>query len=362
MTPSGGVAPTWVIAGVPASGSSGGPVRARHVFSALAERTNGLTTTAHGRRGVPSLALTLAARSGGWRRSTALASTQLIPRIGMSLFRGAVRAAVLDVHDHPALQAGGLGFPLTPDEQHDLDRLFAANVDAFARLVVPSATFAGLCQLPSERVLVVPNGADTTHLVPQPPTADPVVGMLSGAAPGRGIELLVHAMELVRTDHPAATLRLALSATGPASAAYLRDLQADLRRRHPWVRVGTVPYPDIGTFLGNTAILVIPHPPHAYLDAATPVKLFDSMAAGRPVVVTPRVETAAIVNAADAGLVAASDRAEDLAASILTLLGDEPRRRQMGENARRAAVELYDWRALANRLADAILGPEDGPA
>jgi glycosyltransferase involved in cell wall biosynthesis len=351
-----------VIAGVPASGSTGGPIRARHVFSALSERTNAVTTGAHGRRGLPSLGMILASRSGGWQRATDVATTQLIPRIGLPLLRGEVRAAVLDVHDHPGLQAEGLGFSITQEERRGLDRLFEANVEAFTHLVAPSASFAELCHLPSNRVRVLPNGTDTTRLVPQPPPADPVVGMLSGAAPGRGIELLVEAMKLVRADQPTATLRLALSATGPASAAYLRDLQADLARRHPWVWLGSVPYPDIGAFLGAAAVLAIPHPPHPYLDVATPVKLFDSMAAGRPVVVTPRVETAAIVTASDAGLVAASDRAEDLASAILGLLDDESLRRRMGENARRAAVERYDWRVLANRLADAILGPEDAAA
>jgi len=31
-------------------------------------------------------------------------------------------------------------------------------------------------------------------------------------------------------------------------------------------------------------------------------------------------------------------------------------RRELGENARRCAVEQYDWRVLSAGLADAILG------
>ena len=114
-------------------------------------------------------------------------------------------------------------------------------------------------------------------------------------------------------------------------------------------------YRQLGAFLGDAAVLVIPHPPDPYLDASTPVKLFDSMAAGRPLAVTPRLETRKIVEDCRSGLVAASDSPDDLAEAILKLLRSEPLRRELGENARRCAVERYDWRVLSAGLADAIL-------
>jgi len=53
--------------------------------------------------------------------------------------------------------------------------------------------------------------------------------------------------------------------------------------------------------------------------------------------------------------VATSDRVEDLADAIWQLLQDPARRRALGDNARRAAVERYDWQVLSAALADAIL-------
>lgn len=304
---------------------------------------------------MPALALALASASAGWRRPLQVASTELVPSRAMTLLRGSVHAAVLDLHDHPGLQAEGLGIRLAADVRHAADRLVDRNVAQFSRLVVPSRSFADLCQLPVDRILIVPNGTDTERVAPLPAPAEPVVAMVSGAAPGRGVELLVSAMARIRADIPEATLRLALVATGPATADYLRGLVLELRRSSPWVSLHKVPYHQLGAFLGEAAVLVIPHLPGPYLDAATPVKLFDSMAAGRPLAVTPRVETRRIVDECRAGVVAASDGPDDLAEAIGALLRSDALRRELGVNARRCAVERYDWRVLSADLADAIL-------
>ncbi len=325
------------------------------MFSTLAERTGARVISGSGRRGIPALARTLGAASRGWRRPVELASTRLLPRPALAILRGSVRGALIDLHDHPGLQAASLRIPLAAEARRNLDRLFERNVAAFSRLVVPSASFAELCQLPADRVVVVTNGTDSEHVTPRPPPTEPIVGMVSGAAPGRGIELLLSAMIRVRGEIPDARLRLALTATGPASARYLRTLASQVRERDPWVTLDEVPYRQLATFLGDATVLVIPHPPGAYMDVSTPVKLFDSMAAGRPLAVTPRFETRRIVEACRSGVVAASDGPDDLAEAILELLRSEALRSELGANARRCAVERYDWRVLSVGLADTIL-------
>jgi glycosyltransferase involved in cell wall biosynthesis len=129
-----------------------------------------------------------------------------------------------------------------------------------------------------------------------------------------------------------------------------------------WVRIQQLPYEQLAAFLAGCEAMVIPHPPGAYFDVALPVKLFDGMAAGRPTVVTPRRETAAIVRGHDAGIVAGGDGADDLADAIGTLLRSDAERRRLGVNARRAAETAYDWRVISGALADAVLGPAHGAA
>jgi glycosyltransferase involved in cell wall biosynthesis len=181
--------------------------------------------------------------------------------------------------------------------------------------------------------------------------------MVSGAAPGRGIELLISAAESARAEIPEIRLRLALQATGPASREYLSNLRDVVAHTH-WITVDSVPYDGLSAFLAGSSVLAVPHPPSVYLDVATPVKLFDGMAAGRPSVVTPRVETARIVERRQAGLVAGGETPDDIAAAILRLLSDSELRMRQGANARQAAVDEFDWRIISRDLAAAVLGPE----
>jgi glycosyltransferase involved in cell wall biosynthesis len=148
-----------------------------------------------------------------------------------------------------------------------------------------------------------------------------------------------------------------LVSTGEASEAYLRELRASVTTR-TWVEIGTAPYDRLGELLATATVLAIPHPANAYMDAALPVKLFDSLAAGRPLVVTPRNETVAIVEGLDVGVVAGGDSAADLAAAIAGLLADEGRTRAAGARARAVAERSFDWRIVGDRIADEVLRRE----
>jgi glycosyltransferase involved in cell wall biosynthesis len=353
----------WLFTGVPASGTTGSSLRAMHLPRALIERTAGQVVAAYGRRGIPSLALSIALRSRLWRRPLHVASSRLWPVPALTMLRGGVGGQLLDLHDHPRLQMEALGIGLGVQRRRQLDDLVERNIEAFERLAVPSASFARLCALPEERVIIATNGSDTDRITPQPWRDEPVIALVSGAAPGRGIELLVEAAARLHARDPGVRLRLALSPTGPGSARYLAQLRGALAGRD-WASIEEVPYQRLAAFLGGAWVLVIPHPPGPYHDVATPVKLFDGMAAGRPTVVTPRLEMASIVRSADAGLVA-DDGADALEAAIARLLDDEGERRRLAGNARRAAERDFDWRAISSAVADAVLGtpvlPPDAP-
>jgi glycosyltransferase involved in cell wall biosynthesis len=344
----------WLVTGVQHAASSGGSLRAARLFRALIERTDAAVSDAHGRRGFPALALSVGAGSRLWQAPLQVAAARLWPTAASRLMRGPVRGRLLDLHDHPRLQLEALEVDVPPDHARRLDDDVRRNLEVFERIAIPSASFGELCGLAPERTIVASNGTDPLHITPGADPGIPVVGMVSGAAPGRGIELLVDAMERVREGSPDAVLRLALSTTSRQTAAYLETIRQRWRHR-TWIHISTVPYHQLSAFLASSQVLIIPHPPHAYFDVSTPVKLFDGMAAGRPTIVTPRFEMAAIIQRHDAGIIA-GDSADDLAGAITRALADEPLRQRLGANARRAAEQEFDWALISSRLATAILG------
>lgn len=330
----------------------GGDIRRARILERLAARTQATVGPLQPSRAAYDAAVRADGLRLPWTRRPRprLASAHLLTSSLLGSIRRRTRPAVLDLHDDPIAQRTAFG--LAADDQ--LVAQWQANLDAFPRLVVPSASFIDLAGLDPARTIVIPNGTDTAHVRPGPWPTRPTIGMVSGAAPGRGIETLIDAARLVRLEVPDTTLLLWLVAASEATRAYLDALASGINRED-WIELATVPYDGLSAALARATVLAIPHPPNPYMDVALPVKLFDSMAAGRPVVATPRVETAALLAATGAGVVAAGDAPDDLAAAITGLLGDPVRAAELGRAGRRAAEREFDWTVLGDRLADAVL-------
>jgi glycosyltransferase involved in cell wall biosynthesis len=364
--PGTGEAPGWLVLREGRVPRWGGEIRRRHVFSRLAART-GATILEDGwsdrglrRATLGPLAGRLPVALGRRVARSARPRFAASEKLREAVLRSAVALtdpAVVAVYDDPLVQAATIGIAMDRDWLATLASRQRANVEAFRWLVVPTASFAELARLPADRVIVGGNGTDTSAVRVGPWPSRPTVGVVSAAAPGRGLELLVEAARLARRELPDLELRLWLVATNDEGRAYLDGLRATVGR-DPWVRIATAPYDRLGETLAEASALAIPHPPGAYMDVALPVKLFDSLAAGRPLVVTPRRETAAIVEGLDVGVVAGGDAASDLAAAIAGLLADEARTRAAGERARAAAESTFDWRVVGDRIADEVLRRE----
>lgn len=345
----------WLIfrpGGAPRWGSE---ARRQSLFEVLGERTAARVIrywTQIDRRGT-TIPLRWLRRPAGSPRPL-LAASEQPPLRARDLIAAWSKPFAVAIYDDPVAQSAAFGVELGGPARSELQERLATSIGLFEWLVVPTGSFAELIGLPADRTVVAGNGTDTRRIVPGPWPERPVVGMVSGAAGGRGIESLIEAAGRLRGGHPDLVLRLWLVATSPASEAYLAALRAGVASK-PWVEIATAPHEGLGAALATATVLCIPHPANAYMDVALPVKLLDSLAAGRPVVVTPRTETAAIVDRHGAGTVAAGDGPDDLAAAIQPLLADPARARVLGTAARRAAEGEFDWRVVGGRLADTLL-------
>jgi glycosyltransferase involved in cell wall biosynthesis len=79
------------------------------------------------------------------------------------------------------------------------------------------------------------------------------------------------------------------------------------------------------------------------------IAVAEALAAGLPVIITPGVQIAPEVAAAQAGLVVEGE-VNAVAAAIARLLDDPDQRRRLGEQGQRLAAQRYCWKAIATDL------------
>jgi glycosyltransferase involved in cell wall biosynthesis len=152
----------------------------------------------------------------------------------------------------------------------------------------------------------------------------------------RGVEQVVQAMGLVQSD---VRLNLCGRFTEPA-------LEAACKTMPGWQMVNEQGYVDragVREVLGRSvAGLVTLHPVINYLDAL-PVKMFEYMAAGIPVIASDFPLWREIVLGNQCGLCVDPMNPGAIAKAIDYMVQHPDEARQMGEKGRRAVLERYNW-------------------
>jgi glycosyltransferase involved in cell wall biosynthesis len=353
----------WVVVRAGEQRRWGGEIRRQEIFARLAARTG--ASVADGwpafRRELFGGRLRRAKERVGLRPPPAaqrpLAASEQAPASWLDWMPDHVDPAVVAIYDDSVLQAQALGVEVSEARREELTLRRARNEALFRWLVVPTASFARLIGLDPDRVIVGGNGTVTSRVRPGPWPDVPTIGTASGAAPGRGLETLVEAARLLRSSIPDLRLQLWLVATGGSEEAYINDLRTSTEG-DAWIHIGSAPYEQLGQALSRATVLAVTLPATEYGDVALPVKIFDSAAAGRPLVVTPRRETAAVVKRFDIGLVAPGEDAASMAEAFSVLLNDTRRAHEIGARARAAAEAHFDWSVVGERIADEVLRRE----
>jgi len=152
----------------------------------------------------------------------------------------------------------------------------------------------------------------------------------------RGIREIVYACEYL---HTSARLNLAGRFSEPA-------VEAEVKSYPGWGRVNELGFLDragVREVMGRSvAGLVTLHPVINYLDAL-PVKMFEYMAAGIPVIASNFPFWSEIVEGNDCGLCVDPLDPKAIAAAMDFMINNPKRARQMGENGKRAVLEKYNW-------------------
>ncbi|ENO85218.1 glycosyltransferase family 4 protein [Thauera aminoaromatica] len=152
----------------------------------------------------------------------------------------------------------------------------------------------------------------------------------------RGIREMVRAMELLPSD-----IKLALG--GKFHEAALREEVESYPGWRSVLELGWLSREQIPPVFSNSfAGLVTLHPIINYVDAL-PVKMFEYMVAGLPVIASNFPILERIVVDADCGICVDPYDSKAIADAIRYLIENPVRRREMGENGRNAVLQKYNW-------------------
>ena len=212
---------------------------------------------------------------------------------------------------------------------------------------------------PAEKISVIPNCSDLDLFRPGDPPQDVldcfgledafVVAYAGSMGEANAVDVLVDAAELLRDR---ADVRFLLIGQGKQAQA----VQEDVARRglRNVVFAGSVPRREVVGLLQASHVALVLFRDLPILATNSPNKLFDALAAGRPVIVNSDGWTRALVERHDVGRFARPGSAESLASEILWLRDHPDERSAMGRNARRLAQAEFDRDKLAARF-EAVL-------
>lgn len=212
-----------------------------------------------------------------------------------------------------------------------------------------------------ERVSVLPNGVDTQRFHPdvsgEPVRARyqlagrPVIGFIGSLKPWHGLDFLLDAFGDLLQQRPDAILLLV--GAGPA----LEDLQARVAREQWQGRViltGRIPHADIPAYLAAMDITVAPYTAQDGF-YFSPLKVVESLAAGRPVVAPRLGQLTDLLQDGVTGLLYPPGARDEFVQRVSELLNDAPRLQAMSRAAASVARNNFGWDKTAQRATEIML-------
>jgi glycosyltransferase involved in cell wall biosynthesis len=198
-------------------------------------------------------------------------------------------------------------------------------------------------------LLVAPDGVRQDLLqekTPPAPAGRPVVAYAGHLYPWKGVDVLIRALAGI----PEADGLIVGGHDGEPDLARLRTLAATMGVAGRVTFTGLVPPHEVPARLAAASCLVLPNPPSAASSTFTsPLKLFEYMAAGRPIVASDLPAIREVLrDGANAVLVAPGDP-EALARGIRQVLGDPAFASRLAAAARTDAAG-YTWERRAETL------------
>lgn len=265
--------------------------------------------------------------------------------------KGAVLALnVSDLWPESAIELGALSPGRAAGAAHELARLCYRR----ARLI--AAPTRGIVKSLEERpeargkVAHVPPAVDLERfaaIAPRAPRPRAPLRVLYAGTLGiaQGTGLLLDAAAVAGPE----TMEISIAGDGPDAS----QLRARARGIENVRLLGSVPSSEVPSLYERADVAVVPLRDLPIFDGALPTKLFEAMAAARPVIVAARGEAAELVERSRAGVAVEPGDAHALAAAFTCLRAAPEQALAMGECGRLCAHD-FDRKAAVERWSELI--------
>jgi len=208
-----------------------------------------------------------------------------------------------------------------------------------------------------ERVAVLPSGTDTDLFVPQDAAAcrrrigvdldRDYIGFVGSFYRYQGLQCLLEAMAIVRRNMPSVHLLL----VGDGEAAPELKQQADRLTLSPCITwAGRIPYQEVPAWIGAMTLCVAPF--RRDRGETSPVKIFDYLACGKPVIASAIPSVSATFTQETGVTLVPPDDPVSLAQVMLALLKDPDRQARMAVDGRNFVQQGFSLINIINRLRE----------
>jgi len=180
---------------------------------------------------------------------------------------------------------------------------------------------------------------------------DKVVCFVGSFHPWQGIEDLIRGVQIARTEVPGTKLLVVgdddrVSGKGTGLRGEMEKLGKDLGLTENLVFTGRVPYERVPIYMNASDVCVSTL--RGMRSGFSPLKLFEYLACGKPVVATDVEGVSEFLKESGAGTLVPPEDPKKLAAALTKLLKDENTAEQMGGKGHRYVMQNYSWENVAN--------------
>lgn len=220
------------------------------------------------------------------------------------------------------------------------------------------ASLESTYNIPGEKIAVVSNGANTSLFKPLEQDAckkelglgsqTPYVCFVGNLAPWQGVEYLVKAAPSILSKFP--ECRFLIVGDGVMKNELL-NLSKELGVADKFIFTGVVAYDRVPVYINASDICAAP-----FILARnekiglSPLKLYEYMACGKPVVASAISGVADALEASEGGTPVPPENPEALAEAISKLLENQELRAKMGSKGLSHVTENYSWYSVAKQV------------